>query len=47
MTNIVYKYPHSNDNSQYASDCQTGGGVVRAGGAFRSTILNDLQPSQI
>ena len=26
MTNIVYKYPHSNDNSQYASDCQTGGG---------------------
>ena len=23
MTNIVYKYPHSNDNSQYASDCKT------------------------
>ena len=23
MTNIVYKYPHSNDNSQYAADCKT------------------------
>jgi len=22
-TNYEYKYPHSNDNSQYADDCQS------------------------